>query len=285
MPISINPPRTLRQADLDQGHPLSQSLAMFVIPGNGAIDLESGKIPISQTGYGTVASPYGPAANFTTATSNGLNYGNYFCVPSNSTTYSIVVLAAPTSTARVSAPFVQYDQLGSGNTQIDFMFNATSAGSASAGAFAFLEYSSGNKATADSSAGAIDGKWHLFGVSRGISSGVSRLFLDGVQSGADGTSLSGSTQSGTPVMVCGGKNRDWATDYPVMFVAVWGRALSNTEHFALAANPWRMFYPFWRTAPKYGIAGAAIVGLQYVGAGGGGGSGGGVGVSYAGSAS
>ena len=260
MPLPLNkPPRRYKPADLLRSHPLAQGLVLFTFPGDGAIDLVTGKIPIAHAGYGTIATQYGSAANMAQGTNNALTYPTAPLISANTSANSMVVFSKPSSVSRVTQPIRLANP---GVTVLEgFLFNCDQAGSPSAGTLTYWNYSSGIEFSAQK-VSAIDGNWHSFGVTRSSAS-TGDLYVDGA---AQGAAITGSfaTNCASPqnVYICGdpADSVDFACDYPVLFVAVWNRALSAVEHQAFSNNPWQMFRP----QPKrvlFGVAAGGNVNL------------------------
>jgi len=215
---------------------------MFTFPGNGAVNLVTGAIPIAQNGFTSVATPYGPATTMATGSSNGQNYGTFFCIPSGSSNYSVASLAQPPSTARSQALFCQGDDAGA-FTQIAFVMNEDNGPSVSAGKFVFIEYDSGTHMGCATTTAVIDGNYHVYSASRLDTTGNGALYIDGISQSVSQITGSATISTVKPVYVCGNSGSDKACDFPTVFVAVWSRTLSDAEHLAFATNPWQIFRP------------------------------------------
>ncbi len=88
-------------------------------------------------------------------------------------------------------------------------------------------------------------RWYLVGGSFKPSTHV-KLFLDGVQEGINTTSIPSAIFNSTTDLTLGltsGVDEDQALQGQIALSLLYDRDLSNFEHAALAANPWRIFEP------------------------------------------
>lgn len=260
MPIKNSPHRNR----VNWGNPLTRGLVLLTQPGvAGGVDVVSNKIP-TKTGFGAQAGQYGLASNITSGTSNGLNYGSYFAIPTGSSTYSIVAVAAPTSTSAITHVFAQGDATGSPFPNISLQMNIDANGSASPGKFAINDFDNTSNGAADSTGTPIDGGIHVFGGTRnGTASTSCTVYLDGKN--VTGTQLGpkASVQGSTarPVVVSGIFGLSRAANYPVYMVAVWNRVLTAAEHALLADDPYQLFAPIMR--PRNLTPSAAVIKLPF----------------------
>lgn len=247
MPLAYGkPPRRLYPDDLLVNHPLAFGLALFQFPGDSNINLVNGMVPLASTGYNAVATPYGPAASMTSAAANNIKVSAGEIITHGSTEFTIACLAAPTSVAARTNVFTQYDENSTNNQQLQFAMNSDNSGSASAGQFALYVYDAGNRTQMASNPGSgPDGNYHLFmcWTSRIGGSTTGNIFLDGVsvKQSITGTSPGPFSQTG-PTMLCGSPNTQNRTaNYPVTFVAVWNRALTDDQAESFSADPYQIF--------------------------------------------
>jgi len=244
-PASVTPQWLIRD------HPLCRDLVFWCFPGLlDAVDLVTGARPWSRSGVYQVQSQYGTASFVSQGTGHGLAYPWRRLVSPSTAHNTVVALAKPSSVSRSTA-ITRLNIEPSNTCLVDFNLNSDRGGGPSAGIFGYRNYSTTAEYRVQSKAGVgPDGAWHLWGGSRvqanptGV---VTGLYIDGVGgttildtgSGIDG---SGATNmvSPHPISICGHTGGDIACDYPVVFVAIWNRTLSDAEQFTLSIDPWQV---------------------------------------------
>lgn len=180
------------------------------------------------------------ATNNALTTSNGVGTGDF----------TLLVYAAPTASATRQMPIALSNAVG-GNGESYIIFNAGSNLAASSGKLTFTIFSA---QTGLESAGAVDGKAHVFAVRR-IGSALS-LWRDGVL-------LSSVTYTTTVVpnnndftYIGGYKDAGYGHVDPLYLAAGWNAALSDQQIRHLA-DPWQLFEPRRLVIPSAPAAGGA----------------------------
>ena len=157
---------------------------------------------------------------------------------------TMIVLANPIAEARVSWGLAQGNLANNTNVWMGFNNAVGSLVTATSGLFSFAARFENNPTGIAGAgvAGAIDGKYHLFGGSRRGT--TYSAFVDGVlrnsatataydiASGALGFAI-GQRPEATTLRI------DTSTN--IVYVAAWNRALSNLEMYLLARDPFAMF--------------------------------------------
>ena len=220
---------------------LGRGLVFACFPGDGAVDLVTGLTPNQFSGYSATATAFGPASLMTQASNNAIYYGTYTpVVPANG--YTLAAIAAPTNVGQVSALIGA--RTSGGADLLGLFVNTSSNGTAAAGEFSLIEYSSGFLQQADNSSGpsVSDGKPHCYMGVRYPASAVPKVYFDGI----DATVGTDVANAGNAVMpqkwgVSGMESSaSQACDFPVVAAFAWNRSLSAAEALAFAINPWRM---------------------------------------------
>ena len=219
---------------------LGLGLVFACFPGDGAIDLVTGRTPNQFSGYSTMATAFGPASLMTQASNNAIYYGTYTpVVPANG--YTIAAIAAPSSVAQVSVAIGSRTAGG-----VDFFglyINSNSNGVANAGEFAFIEYSNGFLQRADNSSGpsTSDGNLHCYMGVRFPASATPKIYFDGADATVSTVESAGNAAMPQKWAVSGLEaSGSQACDFPVVAAFAWNRSLSAAEALAFAINPWMM---------------------------------------------
>jgi hypothetical protein len=187
-----------------------------------------------------VATAFGPASLLTQASSNGIFYGIYTPItPANG--YTLAAIAAPTFVAQVSCLIGA--RTSGGADLLGLYVNTNANGTAVAGDFTLIEYSSGFLQQGDNSGtgASTDGKMHCYMAMRFPASATPKVYLDGI----DTTSFTNVNAGNAPMP------QKWAVsgldagapqtcDFPVVAAFAWNRPLSVSEALAFAINPWVM---------------------------------------------
>jgi hypothetical protein len=226
------------------GNPLTRDLSLLVLPGvSGAANQVSNIIP-TPSGYSALATENGMASVMSAGTSNGLSYGNVKkVIPDASSTYTLLAFAKPGSGDGRCSLVGQSDASGGSFPQYTLDANIRFDTAAVAGQFALVEYSGGILSSADSTAAAIDGKWHIFAGVRNGAASANKMYLDGVDV-TNTTSGGSSTHTATEYVIVGGMfGQSFAAVFPIALAAVWSRSVTASEHAELAANIWQLFAP------------------------------------------
>lgn len=168
----------------------------------------------------------------------------------NGTTQSVNCGANPawSITGPFSVAFLGNPAVGVAQNVVEFRTTGNTGGfsliATSASLISLITGNGGTVRSAPSSASAVDGGWHLFSASMASTgSGGATIYRDGVPWG---TGLIGAFPGPNGVNYHLGVNPGGTAAFlngSLALVAIWGRALSDQEHAALARNPWQLFAP------------------------------------------
>lgn len=235
-------------AQFDRGNPITRD-AYAWLP-SSPLTLLFGKrtlAAVGESGYvaatGSPVGDKGVARKWSRTANAGVDFGTVQAIAQNAGV-TVLVVAAPTSSAAMKVPFSQ--RIGSGNyTQTDFVFNATTIDSlgATAGQLALTTYHAGSGGVL--AAGQVDGKTHCWVAGNGPSNGY--IFRDGVKQTLLTSTRMSTFTAGTQKLRVGNMADDATTSYPcddpVYLVVVWDRLLTEGEAKAVSDNPWQLFKP------------------------------------------
>lgn len=167
--------------------------------------------------------------------------------------YAMLVVANPAAASTLRRAFILGDESASAYTQSALAFNSGKTSSSTSGVFACFEYSSGFKTSADSSAGVIDGGWHVFIANRTAANDM-RLYVDGVDKTASSTSVAGISLTAAVKLHGSAGSTDQGYAQDIALACVFTRSLSLGEIAMLGANPWQIFAPRRITIPTAAAA-------------------------------
>lgn len=228
----------------------ARKIAFASITGvGGARDLVSGLFPTLQGTVGTRASEEG-LASYTGSVSSGLVWSTLTPVANIFTTgMAFLIFANPAAQGTVQRTFFFGDELAAVSNQYnqsDFAFNCDKTGTGSSGLFSCFEYNFGFQAATQSTAGAVDGNWHVFIASRPAGHGQWTLYRDGIDVSSTATAANGIALTvGARVHIHPGSINGYMGN-SALAVAFNG-PLNSTEVSDLSVNPWRIFEPdnYW----------------------------------------
>ena len=233
---------------LNGGNPLANGIAFCCLPGTDPTvpDLVSNRVGTHVDNGGSplflIDQRYGQCIQYSAGTGDGYKFGSYFAVPSGSSTYTLGLLAKPPSVATRTLSLFQGDAVAGGNPQLELSMNSDSGASPSAGLFSFYDYNSGFNSQATSTAGAIDGNWHVFvGRRNGTGSTSGTVWVDGVNV-TNSQSGGGGTLSTLPyVFICGSNDPGLVScGYPIALGVMWNRSLTDDEIYRWSADPFQI---------------------------------------------
>ncbi len=257
--ISLPQPHTRQpQGDVVLDRSWARRIAFVSITGiNGGRDLTSGLFPTAQGTVGSRASAKG-IASYTGSVSSGYVWSSLTPVPSIfDTGMAFLLFASPAAQGTLQRAFFLGDEVQGGSNQYNqssMVFNCDNTGNSSSGLFSCFEYNFGFQASTQSTAGSVDGNWHVFIGNRAAGFGYWDLYRDGANVNSTASPASGIILTpGARVHIHPGNVNGYTGD-SVLAVA-FNRTLNLNEVTELSANPWCIFEPenYW----IWPVAGAA----------------------------
>jgi hypothetical protein len=210
---------------------------------NGTIDLVSRIKPVEGATVGRKGTDRGMLSSYTGNVAQGLVWSTLKPVPSIfNTGISLLIFANPTAGGTIQRPFFlgNEDPVPSNQyNQVNIAFNCTKAGVASSGQWSAFEYNFGFQGTADSTAGMVDGKWHVFVATRPPGFGAFTLYRDGVN-------VTSSTGSANGIVMLDGCrihcHPSGSQGYMggVSLAVAFNTPLTAAEVTELSADPWQI---------------------------------------------
>lgn len=214
------------------------------LPGQmGGRDVVSGLFPSTNTGRSPGFNRHGVEASFTDT--GGMIWPGLTPIATNVSGYTFICLAAPVSKSENDTAIFLGDESGGRFTQVNFGFNRNNQGDPAAGLLSCYEYDAGFLARAQSTAGVVDGNYHVFIATRATGSASQTLYVDGVD--VSSTASASSTSFNIPASVSVSNTNTFANgrglEDPNVFAAVINVYLSPTEVAAISKNIWQIFMP------------------------------------------
>jgi hypothetical protein len=238
MGLLTRPPRRFFPPDLLSEHPLARGLVSFSFPGDSAVDLVTGRVWSAVGGtIASTATPYGPAISMTYGVSYVTDAAEHAPIcPGGAPTVTHIVVANPSYNSNVYYGS-QVGGIAAADGYSDILFNVNSGNSTVPGSFTCRLFSPAfsSSQAIDNGGGIATGVgFHMYGASHlGVNN--AKIYYDGANLGTSCLgSVSGAveTKYNHAITYC---------DFPVVYRAVWSRALSDAEHASFAANPWQLF--------------------------------------------
>lgn len=229
---------------IDRSNYFGAKTVFCSLPGQlGGRDAVSKLFPSTNTGRTIGFNRHGVEASFTDT--GGMVWTGLASVPTNVSGYTLICLAAPTSKSERDNLIFLGDEVASRYTQISLSVNVDKDAVVSAGLFSCFEYDNGFLARNQSSAGVVDGNYHVFAASRSTGSSSPKLYVDGRD--VEAFAVASSTSFNVPTNIAVGNSNILAggtgLEDPVVLAAVLNVALSPTEIATLSKNIWQIFTP------------------------------------------
>lgn len=179
------------------------------------------------------------AATIASNDTSGLFWGGRRLLANGNDGYAMLFLAAPVSQAEGDrAIVIGSESAGDSYNQITFIFNADKDAAVTAGKFAILEYNSAFANRADSTAGQVDGNWHVFIANRPSGAVAQRLYRDGLDVTGTQASASGVATTAGISVLCSPASTSAGFEHPASLAVVFFAPLSTSDINTLSANPW-----------------------------------------------
>jgi hypothetical protein len=215
-------------------HPLVSKVRRLILPGRGISLQRDGTKIGTKVDYSTVATRYGLAGQSNTTS------GDYLSFPRNNFDsageFTLGIFAAPAATASRQDVIGQYNP-NDPYQQRTLAFNANNSYAASSGRFSGWVYPNGGRIV--STAGQIDGLWHIFVFAGRLSPEYHGLYRDGV--------VCSETQEELPSSYADFSSFDFVigtgTTDPIALVVDFSSALSSSEVAIWSANPFCLLDP------------------------------------------
>lgn len=205
------------------------------------------------------------AASTTGSVSSGLVWSTLKPIPNIFPSgMSFLMFAKPTPGGTLQRAFFLGDEVQIPSNQYNqstLVFNSTKAGVASSGLFTCFEYNFGFQGAAQSTAGAVDGNWHVFIGTRSPGYGTWTLYRDGLDVTAGSPTFANAIalNDGCRLHVHPGAVQGYTGE--LALGVAFRTLLDVTEVRSLSNNPWQIF----RAAARriwYEPAGIAPGGFQ-----------------------
>jgi hypothetical protein len=215
---------------------------------NGGRELTSGLFPTVQGTVSSRASEKG-RASYTGSVASGLVWSSLTPIPSIfNTGMAFLIFANPAAQATQQRALFLGDETSAGGSfnQASLAFNCDKTGTGSSGLFSCFEYSFGFAATTQSTAGAVDGNWHVFIGNKPANFGYWDLYRDGITVSSTATPANGIVlNAGARVHVNPGSTVGYTGN--AVLAVFFNRFLNANEIIELSANPWCVFEPenYW----------------------------------------
>ncbi|PTR17493.1 hypothetical protein C8R31_101657 [Nitrosospira sp. Nsp2] len=233
----------------------------------GSEDIVTRSFPAEGSTVGRRPSQKG-LASYTGNVAHGLVWSSLRPIPSIfATGMTFLMYAKPVAGGTLQRAFFVGDELPAVSSQYNqacFAFNCTASGTASSGLFSTFEYNFGFQGTGQSSAGVVDGEWHVFIATRPAGFGSWTLYRDGINVTSSGTPANGVILTdGCRVHVHPGATQGYPDDAELAVILK--EYTTPEDALRLSNNPWQIYRQERRLViPSTGGGAASVTGAGQI---------------------